>query len=198
MTTGINDNQLTDGDKRLSILKEALCEYARQYLHEIADAVYNKGYNMLDAPCLSSIIFQGRDVSAEIDYAAGEITFFTPADREGVRASLVKTEGEKVEDLKNLLFYKPILDMITEKANGLPDYFDAGPEVLDTLGEKALLSGAIADDRTVVDKVELSQSDIETIARILEEMDFPGILDEYSANVMTKYVEQSVGRTPGT
>ncbi len=194
----MNDNNLTDGEKRLSILKEALREYTRQYLHEIADAVYNKGYNMLDAPCLSSIIFQGRDVSAEIDYAAGEITFFSPGARDGVALSPIKTEEDKVEDLKNLLFYKPILDMITEKANGLPDYFDAGAEILDALGEKALLPADIADDRTVVDKVELSQSDIETIARILEEMDFPGILDEYSANVMTKYVEQGLGRTPGT
>jgi len=39
----MNDNNLTDAEKRLSILKEALREYTRQYLHDIADVVYNKG-----------------------------------------------------------------------------------------------------------------------------------------------------------
>jgi len=194
----LNDEAFTDGEKRLLLLKQALCEYSRDRLREMAEAIYEKGYDFENFPGLYKIAFEDRPITAEINYPAGEILFSNSRMWKSVIGrGEADTENIEIRELKNLLLYKPIFDIVSEKITELPDFYDADQDVLDGLGSKATLPKEVIEDRTIVDQVELSADDIETITRILEQEDFRGILEEYSAKVMTKYLEGSVAPAPG-
>ena len=181
---------MTDGEKRLKLLKGSILEHAREKLGEIAGEIYSKGYDFSNFPALFRIGFQERRVSAVINYPTGEIAFYT-----GERFRMEQSE-DHVDELRNFLFYKPILDAVAVKVSALPDYFDADGDLLDELAEKTTLPKEVIEDRTIVDKIELSPDDIETIANILEQNDFPGILEEYSTRVMSAYFEEAAGAAP--
>jgi len=187
----LNDAAFTDGEKRLLLLKGALCEYSRDRLREMAETIYEKGYDFENFPGLCKIEFENRPITAEINYPSGEILFSNSRMFKSVIGKEgTDTENIEITELKNLLLYKPIFDIVSEKITELPDFYDADQDILDSLGSKATLPGEIIEDRTIVDQVEISADDIETITRILEQ-DFQGILEEYSAKVMTKYLEGS-------
>lgn len=194
----LNRYLTTDGEKRLMILKDSLQEYTRDKLGELAEVIYGKGYDFSNYPGLCKITFEGLHVTAEIDYPTGEINFsnsdwktFVIGGVGGSGDAAAKERAEIVE-LKNLLFYKPILDILSDRIGSMPDFFDADNGTIDMIMQKLVLPKNTIDDRTVTDKVELNNEDVETITRILEQEDFPGVFEEYSTKVMSKYIEESI------
>lgn len=168
-----------DGLKRLQILKRRLQEHARECLGDLAEEIYAKGYDFENYPALFKISFEGCDTVATIDYHRKEIYF----DR-----SFSDDAAKLVTGLKDTLFYKPILDAVKEKILSLPYFYDAPGDVLDELSEKMTLPKRMIEDRTIVGKVELNAGDIETVTTILEQNDFPGLFEDYSADVLSSYV----------
>ena len=171
-----------DGLKRLRILKQVLREHIRDRLGELAEEIYTKGYDFENYPALFKISFEGCNTVARIDYHKGEIHF------NRVFTAGAFNPGKLIAELKDMLFYKPILDAVGEKIPSLPYFYDASGDVLDELSEKTVLPEKTIEDRTIVGKVELAAEDIETVANILEQNDFPGLFADYSADVMSSYV----------
>lgn len=172
----------TDGLKRLRVLKQVLREHIRDRLGELAEEIYTKGYDFENYPALFKISFAGSNTVARIDYHKGEIHF------NRVFTADASNPAKFIAELKDMLFYKPILDAVGEKIAALPYFFDASGDVLDELSEKTVLPEQTIEDRTIVEKVELTAEDIETVVTILEQSDFPGLFADYSADVMSSYI----------
>lgn len=175
-----------DGSRRLQLLKEVLRQYVRDRLGELAEEIYTKGYDFKDYPALFKISFEGNATVATINYHTGDIHFNRVFDM-----AMSSTNVKLVTELKDMLFYKPILDAVGEKIPSLPYFYDAPGNVLDELSKKTVLSKQTIEDRTIVGKVELNAEDIETVVNILEQNDFPGVFEDYSADVMTSYISGS-------
>lgn len=173
---------------KLHSLEQAIRKSVEKQIAKLTEMLYTKEYTNQER-LFTSIVFSDNSFVFKVNYQKRQII-------------MVKYPAERINEfgndflaqrLQTSLFYKPILDSLSQLIDKLPNYYDLNDKEIAALKDATVIPVEKIQDRIATN---FSEEYIPLIAKFLDR-DYPKLSEEYNVQNMLMHLAQNSGSFVG-